>query len=174
MIRECFKTHSGIVFHTAGMKEIGLDPATIYPTVLQRPAAISIDSINPKPFIQDPPKKIQTPEELAMISSQQLSQTEEQIELLDALAPIYDQLALGWGWWLLEIFPIKYRYQTSDNKWHTSYRWNLGSGRYIPSQSSKGVRVHRSVKTRLDAEYENGRKYLPKANLDLKCVTWVD
>ena len=174
MIRECFKTHSGIIINSAGMKEIGLDPATLYPHVLQRPPAIQIDSIHPKPFIQDPPKKEQTPEESAEISTQELDKTEEQIELLDALAPIYDVLATGWAWWLLEVFPIKYRYQTSDNKWHSSYRWNLGSGRYIPSQASKGVRVHRSVKTRLDAEYADGRKYFPKANLDLKCVTWVD
>ena len=153
---------------------IGLDPATIYPVVLPRPPAISIDSIHPKPFIADPPKKAQTPEEIAQVESLELTQTEEQIELADALAPIYDVLASGWAWWILEIFPLKYRYQTSDNKWHTSYKWNLGSGRYIPQQSSKGVRVHRSVKTRLDAEHKNGKKYFPKANLDLKYVTWVD
>jgi hypothetical protein len=174
MIRECFKTHSGIIFDTANMKDIGLDPATIYPVVLPRPPAISIDSIHPKPFIQDPPKNIQTPEELAQITSQELTQTEEQIELADVLAPIYDELALGWGWWIQEVLPIKYRYQKSDNKWQTSYKWNLGAGRHIPAQSTRGVRVHRSVKTRLDAEYEDGRKYSPKANLDLKCVTWVD
>ena len=174
MIRECFKTHSGIIFNTEGMKDIGLDPATIHPVVLTRPPAISIDSIHPKPFIQKPPKNPPTPEELAEITAQQLNQTEEQIELADALAPIYDVLELGWGWWILEVYPIKYRYQTSDNKWHTSYKWNLGGGRYIPSQASKGVRVHRSVKTRLDAEYEDGTKYHPRANLDLKYVTWVD
>ena len=174
MIRECFKTHSGIIFNTDGMKAIGLDPATIYPVVLPRPPAISIDSIHPKPFIADPPKKAQTPEEIAQINLEELTQTEEQIELADALAPIYDVLASGWAWWILEVFPLKYRYQTSDNKWQTSYKWNLGSGRHIPGQSTKGVRVHRSVKTRLDAEYKDGRKYSPKANLDLKYVTWVD
>jgi hypothetical protein len=179
MIRECFKTHSGIIFNTESMKAvIGLDPATIYPVVLPRPPALPIDSIHPKPFIVDPPKKAQTPEESAQVQSEELTQTEEQIELTDALAPIYDKLAVvslaSWAWWILELFPFKYRYQTSDNKWHTSYKWNLGSGRYIPHQSTKGVRVHRSVKTRLEAEYKDGRKYLPKANLNLKCVTWVD
>ena len=157
------------------MKEIlGLDPATIYPKVLPRPPAISIDSIHPKPFILDPPKNTPTQEELDQITATQLTQKEEEIELADALAPIYDVLASGWGWWILEFFPIKYRYQTTDNKWKTSYKWNLGAGRHIPAQSSKGVRVHRSVKTRLDAEYQDGRKYFPKANLDLKYVTWVD
>ena len=174
MIRECFKTKSGILFNTEGMKDIGLDPATLYPVVLPRPPAIPIDSSNPKHFIADIPKKDPTPEELAQISAEQLNQTEEEIELSDALAPIYDELAIGWAWWILEIYPLRNRYQTSDNKWHMSYYWNLGGGRHIPSQSSRGVRVHRSVKTRLDAEYKNGKKYFPKANLELKYVTWVD
>ena len=174
MIRECFKTHSGIIFQTEDMKTIGLDPATLYPEVLPRPPAISIDSVSPKMYISDPPKKPQTAEETARITQEQLHQTEEEIELADALAPIYDMLSLGWAWWILEFFPLKYRFQTSDNQWHTWFKWNLGSGRHVPSQASKGVRVHRSVKTRLEAEYRDGRKYYPAANLDLKYVTWVD
>ena len=158
------------------MKGIGLDPATLYrdQVVLPRPPAITIDSINPKLFIADIPKKSPTPEELAKISAEQLTQTEEQIELADALAPIYDQLSLVWAWWILEVLPWRYRYQTSDSKWHKGFKWNLGAGRHIPAQATTGVRVHRSVKTRLDAEYQDGRKYRPKAKLDLKYVTWVD
>ena len=57
MIRECFKIHGSIIFNSAGMKDIGLDPVTIYPVVFQPPPAIQIDSIHPKPFIHDPPKK---------------------------------------------------------------------------------------------------------------------
>ena len=176
MIRECFKTLSGIIFNTEDMKTIGLDPASLYPVVLPRPPAIPIDSVHPKLFISDPPKKSPTPEEIAQITAEQLHQTEEEIELADSLAPIYDVLASPiTPWWLLEIFPLRYKYQTSDdNSWEASYYWNLGRGRHIPGQSTKGVRVHRSVKTRLDAEYKDGRKYRPKANLDLKCVTWVD
>ena len=174
MIRECFKTNSGIIFNTDGMKDIGLDPASLYPVVLQRPPAISIDSLNPKPYIAEIPKKAPSAEELAKISAEELHQTEEEIELADALAPIYDELALSWAWWILEVYPLRHKFQTSDNKWHTSFYWNLGAGRHIPGQSTSGVRVHRSVKTRLDAEYKNGKKYFPKANLDLKYVTWVD
>ena len=156
------------------MKTIGLDPATLHPVVLPRPPAIPIDSVHPKLFISDPPKKPPTPEEIAQITLEQLNQTEEQIELADALAPIYDVLASPSAWWILEIFPLRHRYQTIDNKWQKSYYWNLGFGRHIPDQHTKGIRVHRSVKTRLDAEYEDGRKYWPKANLNLKYVTWVD
>jgi hypothetical protein len=176
MIRECFKTNSGIIFNTEGMKDIGLDPATLHPVVLSRPPAIPIESSNPKLCIAKIPKNPPTAEEMARISLEQLTQTEEEIELSDALAPIYDVLA-QWshcGWWIVEILPWRYRYQTSDDKWHTSCKWNLGWGRHVPSQSTKGVRVHRSVKTRLDAEYEDGSKYSPQASLDLKYVTWVD
>jgi hypothetical protein len=174
MIRECFKTHSGIIFNTEDMKSIGLDPATLHPNILPRPPAIPIDQFNPQFFISDPPKKTPTPEEIAQISAEQLTQTEEEIEVADALAPIYDMLASFSAWWILEFFPLRYRFQTFDNHWQTAYYWNLGSGRHIPGQSTRGVRVHRSVKTRLDAQYKDGRKYWPKANLDLKDVTWVD
>jgi hypothetical protein len=176
MIRECFKTNSGIIFNTEGMKEIGIDPATLYPVVLQRPPAIPIESSNPKLYIADIPKNPPTEDEIAKITLEQLTQTEEEIDLADALAPIYDVLAQWsyWPWWILEILPWKYKYQTSDNQWHTSFKWNLGWGRHVPEQSTKGVRVHRSVKTRLDAEYQDGRKYSPAASLDLKYVTWVD
>ena len=175
MIRECFKTNSGILFNTEGMKKIGLDPATLYPVVLPRPPAIPVDS-DPSLFISPVPKKPQTPEEKAQISSEQLTQTEEQIELTDALAPIFDELtaASGWPWWILEIMPLIHRFQVIDNTWRIRFGWNLGSGRKIPQQPTKGVKVHRSVKTRLDAQYKNGRKYRPKADLDLKHVTWVD
>jgi len=175
MIRECFKSNSGILFNTEGMKKIGLDPATLYPVVLPRPPAISVDS-DPSLFISPVPKKPQTPEEKAQISSEELTQTEEQIELSDALAPIFDELtvASGWPWWILEIMPLIHRHQATDNTWRIRFGWNLGSGRKIPQQPTKGVKVHRSVKTRLDAQYNDGSKYRPKAGLDLKYVTWVD
>jgi hypothetical protein len=173
MIRECFKTHSGIIFNTEGMKTIGLDPATLYPNILPRPPAIPIDSI-PNMYISDPPKKNQTPEETARVNTEELNQTEEQIEIADALAPIYDMLASASAWWILEVFPLRFKFQALDDTWHTSYYFNLGSGRTIPGQAVNGVRVHRSVKTRMDAEYKDGRKYRPKADLDLKYVTWVD
>jgi len=172
MIRECFKTNSGILFNTEGMKDLGLDPATLHPVILPRPPALPVESSGL--FISPVPKKEQTEEEKARITAEELHQTEEQIELTDALAPIFDELTVSWAWWILELFPLKHRYQTSDNKWRTWYGWNLGSGRTIPQQSTRGVKVHRSVKTRLDAQYMNGSKYKPKAGLDLKYVTWVD
>jgi hypothetical protein len=40
---------------------------------------------------------------------------EEEARLLDALAPIYDQLSLAPFWWMLELFPIRQHYQEDDN-----------------------------------------------------------
>jgi len=172
MIRECFKTNSGIMFHVDGLKEIGLDPATI---CLPRPPAIPVDPTNPQVFISPIPKTQPTDEEIAHIAEENLKKTEEELELADALSPIYDQLQLHWMWWILEIIPLRHRFQTKDNKWVTSWKWNLGEGRHIPRQETMGMRVHRSVKARLDSEYKDGRKYWPNADqFDLKYVTWVD
>jgi len=172
MIRECFKTNSGIMFHVDGLKEIGLDAATI---CLPRPPAIQIDPTDPKMFISPIPKTKPTEEEIAQMAEETLKKTEEELELADALAPIYDELKLTWMWWILEIIPLRHRFQTKDDKWVHGWTMNLGRGRHIPRQESMGMRVHRSVKTRLDAKYKDGGKYWPNADqFDLKYVTWVD
>jgi hypothetical protein len=176
MIRECLKTHSGILFNTEGMKDLGLDPATLYPEVKPRPPPITIDpsSPNPKAFIAPVPKKSQTAEEKAQVTAEELTQTEEQIEFADALAPLYDALSSTWWWWILEILPLIHRIQGIDHKWYLWFGCHFGAGRKVPVHPSNGIRVHRSVKTRLDAQYRNGSKYWPKAKLDLTHVTWVD
>jgi len=175
MIRECFKTKSGILFHIDGLKGIGLNPDALYPIVLPRPPALSAGSTGPTAYIQPAPK---TPEVAAdsddYVVAQTLTETEEEAELKDALAPVYDQLSLAWFWWLLEFLPMKHKFQEGDNSWASYFGWNLGAGRHIPKQKEHGVRVHRSVKTRLEAEYANGQKYVPKANLKVQHVTWVD
>lgn len=44
--------------------------------------------------------------------------TEEEEDLADALCPIYDQLSIAKGWWVLELLPMKLRYQNPiDNEW---------------------------------------------------------
>ena len=155
------------MFNTENMlKEIGLDPASLYPHVLTRPPALPLA---PTMHIADIPK----------VEKKQLScgtlVTEEEADLRDSLAPIHDQLKLSWFWWILELIPLRHRYQGSDNTWKTWFWWNLGGGRHI-SRQGKGVKFHRSVKTRMEAEYEKGgRKYEPKVkHLEMKNVTWVD
>lgn len=176
MIRECFKTNSGILFHTDGLRRVGLDPAALYPVVLPRPPPLSAGATGPTAYIQtipkNPPKPADEEEEVLVHL-----ETEEEMELKDALSPIYDQLSLAWGWWILEIIPLWHRYQEENNSWISELKANLGKGRHIPHQHKNGVRVHRSVKTRLEAEYADGKKYKPKSNLKLDNtdhITWVD
>lgn len=166
------------MFNAEGMKEIGLDPASLYPIVLPRPPAIAIEpSLNPKLFISKIPKKRGLPiyvHHTSEAAAEETVTTEEEAELLDSLAPVYDELKLNRPWWILEFIPLKHRYQGTNNEWKSWIGWNLGRGRHISRQST-GVKLHRSVKTRMDAEYKNGQKYWPSVkHLELKNVTWVD
>jgi hypothetical protein len=177
MIRQIFSTKTGIMFSAQGLRRIGLDldPNTFCP-ILNRPPPLKCPE---NVFIQTiPPSKPLTDEEQeaqikkAAVAEANLS--EQEVELRDALSPIYDQLTLSPGWWILELLPLRHKYQNEDNSWTSWLSWNMGQGRHIPRQSKSGVKVHRSVKTRLEAGYANGEKYYPKANLRLDNVTWVD
>ncbi|KAJ7243067.1 hypothetical protein C8J57DRAFT_1243788 [Mycena rebaudengoi] len=180
MVRECFKTNSGIMFDCEGLRSIGMDPASLYPIVAPRPPHLSVGNLRLRPI----PSKSQTgaQKEQALqnyatsegTSATVPRKTEEEMELHDALSPVYDQLSLAWFWWLLEFLPIKQRYQKGDTNWVSYLGWNMGRGRFIPKQKSNGVRVHRSVKMRLEAQTEEGGKYKPKAAFDLERTTWVD
>ncbi|KAF7358996.1 DUF2235 domain-containing protein [Mycena sanguinolenta] len=179
MIRECFKTNSGIMFTCEGLRSIGLDPDKLYPNVAPRPPALPLENLR----IQSIPSSKQQSKKQAEVAQTNsangettppIHKTEEELDLLDSLCPIYDQLSLSWPWWILEFWPIKQRYQKGDNSWVTFLGWNMGRGRFIPKQQTNGVRVHRSVKTRLEAETENGGRYKPKAAFDVRRTTWVD
>jgi hypothetical protein len=60
-----------------------------------------------------------------------------------------------------------------------NYRSNLARPRFIPKQAKNGVKVHRSVKLRMEAQYEDeklrakGQTYVPRAELRVM-PTWID
>ena len=165
MIRECFKHETGIMFNADGLKFIGLDPSSLYPLVKPRPPPFPI----PPTFSCQPIPK--TPQEPIYDAAEVFpTGPEEVFDLFDALAPMYDQLVLNRWWWILEIIPLRQRWQRGDNRWVTQFAWNWGRGRVIPRQAQQGVKVHRSVKTRMNAQ----GGYVPKANMNLSSVTWVD
>lgn len=181
MIRECFRTNTGIMFDCEGLQALGLDPGALYPEVLPRPPmALTTATLR----IQDIPKPISgSPDEthlpnFADVDYSALYKSEEDHDMLDLVSPIYDQLSLAPSWWLLEIWPMKDRHQNSDDSWASRLRFNLGRGRKIPKQK-RGVLVHRSVKMRMKALHSNGTKYVPKA-LEFEQVVqagnvqWVD
>ncbi|KAF5379647.1 hypothetical protein D9757_009235 [Collybiopsis confluens] len=171
MIRECFKTNTGILFHSELLKDVGIDPDCLYPEVLDRPPPLPVEGHHIQHIPSSSALKAQA---AAAASSDQQHQTEEEMELADALSPIYDQLSLKWVWWILEFWPIRMRRQLENNAWLSYLGWNLGRGRRVPRQHSDGVKVHRSVKMRLDARYPDGSKYVPRADLDERYITWVD
>ncbi|KAG5643159.1 hypothetical protein DXG03_001489 [Asterophora parasitica] len=174
MVRECFKTKTGILFMADGLRNIGLDPGTLYPEVQPRPPVAPIGQAR----IQDIPSSSKRAP-LSTSPSQPISPlTEEEHDVLDALAPIYDQLQIKWWfWWFLELLPQHQRYQLDDKTWETKLRSNLGAARHIPKQRKGIVRIHRSVKQRMEAQHVDGKKYQPKASfqkaLHLGHVVWA-
>lgn len=177
MIRQTFLTETGIMFSARGLQKLGLDldPDTYHP-VLKRPPALEIP---PNTYIQPIPR----PEKLTIHryeekvrehANAEAGLSEQEIDLKDALSPKWDQLRLSRWWWILELLPLRHRFQKDDKSWTSYLGFNVGKGRHIPKQKKHGVKVHRTVKTRMDASYASGKKYLPKANLKLEKVIWVD
>ncbi|KAF9477867.1 hypothetical protein BDN70DRAFT_913930 [Pholiota conissans] len=175
MIRECFKADTGIMFSAEGLREVGIDPHSLYPVVKPRPPPRSAEGAKIQSLNDPKPENF---EEYAGLTALDAPKTEEDHELSDALAPIYDQLDLAWFWWILEYIPFHQKYQKGNDTWNGTYQWNRGSGRIIPKQKKYFVKVHRSVKMRMEAEHKNGEKYSPKASfqtaLDLGNIIWVD
>jgi hypothetical protein len=184
MIRECFKSKTGILFHVDGIKHSGIDPNCLYPEVLARPPPLPINVYNAETsIIQGIPRNSpmddvddDSDDDLDTLFGAPLQETEEEADLKDALAPIYDQLKLSWYWWLFEILvPTYVRYQMADGHWMQTLQLNLGRGRSVPRPRMLGVKIHRTVKTRMEAQHTDGGRYVPAVtNFDPGTVTWVD
>ncbi|KAK0243595.1 hypothetical protein EDD85DRAFT_804498 [Armillaria nabsnona] len=191
MVRECFKTKTGIMFDSQRLRLLGLDPTTLHPFVTPRPPALSVDSAMmirsspPRPPLKEwlvsairrltlPTGSEDEAHASALHEEYRPIGTEEEEELRDALSPIYDQLKCSRSWWILEVIPMVFRHQKGDDKWVSRFRPNLADPRIIPKHSS-GVKVHRSVRMRMDAFHEHNpeKKYEPKARLTVT-PTWVD
>jgi len=142
MIREIFKAQTGMLFISDRLFEIGMDPTTLYPFVTPRPPALSLQPDNAEHRIRRHPVKeipirpdsilrklklkagVEKPS-IADVSKAPergpaaLLRSEEDEELMDALSPVYDQLKLKKGWWILEVIPLRLRYQRGDDTWVT-------------------------------------------------------
>jgi hypothetical protein len=135
MIRECFKANTGIMFNRKGLRELGLDPSALYPFVTPRPPPTPIGDATIKELPHKPSwtrrcfsgfKKTLSPYSVPHIAEAPINETkadktpvgtEEEEDLNDALSPICDQLKLQRAWWILEVLPLKLRYQLEDNNW---------------------------------------------------------
>ncbi|KAK7460498.1 hypothetical protein VKT23_009216 [Stygiomarasmius scandens] len=182
MIRECFKTNSGIVFKSNGLEEYGIDPTSLYPVVQARPEALPLreDSI------------VQTPDSVKNNAVWAMeANTEEEHDHNDALAPLYDMLTINWQVWNpLEIVPVK-KWNEAKGEEVTEANW--WAGRKIDIVASDGsrakgfdgqIKVHRTVKMRMMAKsMDKNGSYVPAAtlemggkkfNVDSEEIVWVD
>jgi hypothetical protein len=197
------------MFNTERLREIGLDPSTLYPSVTPRPPPIPVGDAAIQDIPRKPPSWIRRTlsrlmkkppsDSLPQIASASDDEsnadetpmgTEEEEDLRDALSPIYDGLKLLPAYWILEYLPLEIRYQRGDDSWISrltcvfpdikpevthlmpTFSINKGRPRIMPGQNRKGVKVHRSVKTREDAICSQ-KKYSPRPKIRVK-PTWVD
>jgi hypothetical protein len=125
MIRECFKTESGILFDAAALRDIGLDPSTLSPSFKRPPALVAGDAM-----IQDIPRppswisRLLSPPPASDDDSDTIVPpmgTEEEEDLKDILSPIYDGLNMLPAYWILEYLPMKIRYQLENDEWKEPY-----------------------------------------------------
>ncbi|KAK0492995.1 hypothetical protein EDD18DRAFT_1079137, partial [Armillaria luteobubalina] len=96
MILECFKAETGILFDSERPTLIGLDPATLYPSVIPRPPAVSVgSSVIPTGQTSLAITKDNFPISMSSPLKASIEEppigTEEEEELRDALSLIYDQ-----------------------------------------------------------------------------------
>ncbi|KAJ3852000.1 hypothetical protein EV368DRAFT_74289 [Lentinula lateritia] len=188
MIRECFKVGTGIMFHEERVKQVGLDLGSLWPHIRKRPPHTTT-GLND----QDRHTSIAGPSSNTLSNSEGQHSTvladfitEEYEDEMDALSPMNDVLKTEPGWWILEMLPYKVKYQrNSSGKWASKISWaNLGRARHIPRNVQGGIKVHRTVKIRMDADAValvdskgkvkgKGKKYIPRPKWDFDPV-WVD
>jgi len=120
MVRECFKTNTGIMFDARGLRDLGLDPSTLHPFVTPRPPPLPVGNATVETLKS--PSKLRRFLSLVNIKKSSVSGipscspdthsgmaqvgTEEAEDLKDALSPMYDRLRLRPAWWILEILPF--------------------------------------------------------------------
>lgn len=122
------------MFKSSALFDIGLDPSTLYPYIVPRPPPLSIGQhtlkSRPKTDLPIRPptasllKNKQSNAEITALLKQPRKPflgSEEEEELHDILAPVYDQLKIKKSWWALELIPLTLRYQRGDNQWVTYF-----------------------------------------------------
>lgn len=105
------------MFNGELLAQFGLDPATLHPDIHRRPDAITFERADHSRIASDHSSGMVT------VVNKNMILTEEEEDLADILSPINDQLALAKSWWLLEILPLKQRYQKKDGTWDWRTRY---------------------------------------------------
>ncbi|CAE7192828.1 unnamed protein product [Rhizoctonia solani] len=174
MVRECFLNNTGILFHSSELAEIGLSPCSLWPIVKvptpPTPTALETKhEMGPTDgTLVDSPRSTPLPGNPLLPLARVTLGSED--DALDAITPIYDQLSIAKGWWVLEILPLRQRYQRHDKTWRSWFEVNMGGPRKIHGQKRFPTYVHRSVLYRMQE-----LDYVPKAQLlSNPSPVWVD
>ncbi|KAF9528165.1 hypothetical protein CPB83DRAFT_855015 [Crepidotus variabilis] len=171
MIRECFRLNTGILFHRDTFKQVGLDWTTLWPVVKERPDPVAEFSQGPPTLTRELPTMglNGTFDDVTDFIS------EEEEDLADIMSPTNDMLQISKSWWVMECLPQKIRFQTDDDAWVKKLSINRGRGRVIPKQRTEGVKLHRTVKMRMEMLQLEDKAYKPRAKLIPGVEpTWVD
>jgi len=115
---------------------------------------------------------LDTPDQLV----EQAENCEAEEEYDDALSPLNDQLEGLASWHLLEWIPQRVKKAkaiVAKAEDGSSYKWiqNRGRGRKIPrTEMTEGLKVHRSVKTKLEATSKFDNPYIPQVRPNIECL----
>ncbi|KAK5086244.1 hypothetical protein LTR70_000030 [Exophiala xenobiotica] len=146
MIRQAFDCNTGIIFKTEVLAEYGLDVHTLWPKYERLNAPVH----GPPPsFLEKyeddlPPRSIRR-SKLVPIKRQEKGEhfyhlkgradedwTPEQLEdFYDAMSPLNDQLVQAPSWWLLELWPVRYKVPIGLGEVSTRLGMNLGRYRGV-------------------------------------------
>ncbi|TFK40588.1 hypothetical protein BDQ12DRAFT_601197 [Crucibulum laeve] len=147
MIKECFLAKMDILFDNDLLYDMGLD----------------LSALNKDPSKVSSTQHYGHAAQDSLISPPSLHKAVARI-VNDVVADIYNQLFLVPHWWLLEIIPMLSTRQAEDgNGWWRLRIRNFGRGRYLPYSSDGLVRIHPSVKRRIDKTHGTPYAYLPSA-----------
>ncbi|PWN31420.1 uncharacterized protein FA14DRAFT_186407 [Meira miltonrushii] len=166
MLRQTFECNTGILFHTDVLAEHGLDVETLWPKCVTRKAP----SCSPPPSALDEyasgtlPSLVKRRDSVRQCSpmgsmTRSVSTVsswretgvlpEMHEDYFDSLAEINDQLVQAKGWWMLELWPVKYRIKTDLGEWKKKIGPNMGRYRTI---RTKTTNLHWTVVQRQESK----------------------
>ena len=105
------------MFNSQLLAQIGMDTGTLYPNVLRRPDPVTFERADRSRIASDHSSGMVT------VVNRETVLTEEEEDLADILSPINDELSLSKSWWVLELLPLKQRYQKKDGTWSWRTRY---------------------------------------------------
>ncbi|VDC07953.1 unnamed protein product [Peniophora sp. CBMAI 1063] len=184
MVHEAMRAQCGILFDSKALARLRIPTHNIF-----KPRTASSSSHSrPQATLHDflPRRAATSPaEERPRFNLDTHSSTHESVFMSDpgehteldermieaAKQPISDQLREHKSWWLLELMPTKFMWQSSDDSWISEWSMHLGAGRGIPDRNGDPPIFHESVRVRMNDPELN---YTPRARYASGKHKWND